>query len=48
MSVKYWGSGYDEVVTGIQWPCIGAAVILTPRVSKIYIAWGVVLSEKGV
>ena len=49
VSMKYWGLGYDEVVTGIWWPCIGTADILTPRVSKIYHAWGaVLLSEKGV
>ena len=49
VSMKYWGSGYDKVVTGIRWPCIGAADILTLRVSKIYHAWGaVLLSEKGV
>ena len=49
MSVKYWELVYDEVVTGIWWPFIGMADILTPRVSRIFPTWGVVLlSRKGV
>ena len=49
MSMKYWELGYDEVVTGIWWPFIGMADILTPRVSRIFPAWGtVLLSRKGV
>ena len=48
MNEKYWELGYDEVVTGIWWPFVGVADILTPRVSKIFPAWGaVLLSERG-
>ena len=46
--MKHWELGYDEVVTGIWWPFIGVADILTPRVSRIFPAWGaVLLSRKG-